>query len=94
MPQISVRGSSDRRTPPLDTSPSLPGPLRGGGFPQCAPVGRTSTSRVPGVTRNSGWRAVNADIVRTRPVPRSSEVSARTGVERPAETQPTSPRQS
>jgi hypothetical protein len=27
---------------------------------------RRNTSRVPGITRNSGWQDVNADIVRTR----------------------------
>ncbi len=31
-----------------------------------APQVRHSTSRVPGITRNSGWQAVDADIVRTR----------------------------
>ena len=33
---------------------------------------RKSTSRVPGITRNSGWQAVDADIVRTRVVPLST----------------------
>ena len=39
-------------------------------FETCAgraePVSPTTTSRVPGVTRNSGWRAVDAMIVESR----------------------------
>ena len=33
------------------------------------PQARHSTSRVPGITRNSGWQAVDADIVRNRVTP-------------------------
>ncbi len=29
-------------------------------------VGRLNTSRVPGVTRNSGWQAVDAELSRSR----------------------------
>lgn len=29
-------------------------------------VGRLNTSRVPGVTRNSGWQAVDAELARAR----------------------------
>ena len=66
MVQFSARGSSDRRTPPTDASPPPPIPPSAR-YPQGAPVSSKSTSRVPGVTRNTGWQAVQAEIVRTRP---------------------------
>ena len=33
-------------------------------------VGRLNTSRVPGVTRNSGWQAVHAELARSRTQPK------------------------
>lgn len=65
---FSAQGSSDRRTPPVGSSPTLP-TLPSDVHPQRPSVTWRNTSRVPGVTRNSGWQTVNAEIVRTRPVP-------------------------
>lgn len=92
MVQMSVQGSSDRRTPRVGAPTTSPNPTAVVDHPQQGPGIQVGTSRVPGLTRNSGWRAVNAEIVRTRPGPRPPGPPTSAAVELPAEAGSASPR--